>query len=139
VEVIGSLSVLVSKKSDDVASLHKFMAKAIAWWLALCGKVGVKSVAAMLWAKFPRACPYCQRAVHDYDECLTRKSKSRGPDWGELARRGALTDAEQPKTIAEWQQMFATIYPPSSTEEYVESVCEAFRRDWRAGGSDSRF
>lgn len=52
-EVIGSLSVLVSKKADYGPALHTYMAKAIAWWFALCGKVGVKSVSRMLWGKFP--------------------------------------------------------------------------------------
>jgi NTP pyrophosphatase (non-canonical NTP hydrolase) len=100
------------------------MAKAIAWWLALCGKVGVKSVSRMLWGKFPHVCPYCRRDPHDYDECMARKAQSRGPDWSELAQIGRRSIDRQPRTIAEWQQMFAKIYPGSTTEEYSKTFAK---------------
>lgn len=120
VEVVGSLSVLVSKKRmTDPASIAPYMAKAIAWWLALCGQVGVASVADMLWAKFPNVCPYCKAKPHDQDECTQRKTASRGPDWTDLNRLGASALGARPKTIAEWQQMFAAIYPPASTEDFA--------------------
>jgi pyrimidine deaminase RibD-like protein/NTP pyrophosphatase (non-canonical NTP hydrolase) len=124
VEVIGSLSVLVSKKSDYGPTLHKYMAKAFAWWFALCGKVGVKSVAAMLWGKFPHVCPYCQREPHDLDECMMRKERSRGPDWAELERIGAQSIERQPRTLAEWQRMFDSIYRGSTTEEYAKTFAK---------------
>lgn len=124
VEVIGSLSVLVSKKSDYGPTLHNYMAKAIAWWFALCGKVGVKSVSSMLWAKFPYACPYCQKVPHDFDECAHRKAASRGPDWSALQRIGKSNIADRPKGISDWQQMFAKIYPGSSTEEYAKTFAK---------------
>lgn len=120
VEVVGSLSVLVSKKrKTDPASIAPYMAKAIAWWLALCGQVGVASVSAMLWAKFPNVCPYCQEKPHNQDECTQRKIASRGPDWAALKKIGDQANNSSPKTIAEWQQMFAAIYPPSSTEDFA--------------------
>lgn len=124
VEVIGSLSVLVSKKSDYGPTLHIYMAKAIAWWFALCGKVGVKSVSSMLWGKFPFACPYCHKVPHDNDECKVRKAASRGPDWESLQRIGATKIARKPKTIADWQQMFAQIYPSSTTEDYAKTFAK---------------
>jgi len=124
VEVIGSLSVLVSKKSDYGPTLHKYMAKAFAWWFALCGKVGVKSVSGMLWGKFPHVCPYCQCEPHHFDECMTRKAISRGPDWAALAKIGASSLERQPRTISEWQQMFAMIYPGSTTEEYAKTFAK---------------
>ena len=124
VEVIGSLSVLVSKKSDYGPMLHSYMAKAIAWWFALCGKVGVKSPSNMLWAKFPHACPYCHKVPHDFDECALRKAASRGPDWSALQRIGQTSIARKPRSIAEWQQMFAQIYPSSSTEDYAKTFAK---------------
>ena len=124
VEVIGTLSVLVSKKSDYGPNLHNYMAKAIAWWLALCGKVGVKSPSSMLWAKFPYACPYCQKVPHDFDECGIRKAASRGPDWSALQRMGQASIAKKPKSISDWQQMFAKIYPSSTTEEYAKTFAK---------------
>jgi pyrimidine deaminase RibD-like protein/NTP pyrophosphatase (non-canonical NTP hydrolase) len=121
VEVVGSLSVLVSKKRDvepSPSSIAPYMAKAIGWWLALCGQVGVASISRMLWAKFPNKCPYCRAKPHDQDECTLRKAASRGPDWAELMRLADRPNDEKPKTIAEWQRMFAGIYPPSSTEDF---------------------
>jgi pyrimidine deaminase RibD-like protein/NTP pyrophosphatase (non-canonical NTP hydrolase) len=119
VEVVGSLSVLVSKKKIvDSTQIAPYMAKAIAWWLALCGQVGVTSVAALLWAKFPGVCPYCRAKPHDEDECVQRKRVSRGPDWIELRRLGGSTISSRPQTIAQWQQLFASIYPPTGTEDY---------------------
>ena len=119
VEVVGSLSVLVSRKQVlDSSSTGPYMAKAIAWWLALCGQVGVSSVSRMLWAKFPNACPYCRVLPHDNDECLKNKKLSRGPDWTELKSKGAAAIGAMPKSVSQWQQMFARIYPPTATEDY---------------------
>lgn len=117
VEVIGILSLTVSKKNIKGAPVQKYMAKAVAWWIALCGKVGIKSVMGLLWGKFPAACPYCQKERHDPDDCKVRKQKSPGPDWNAIADIGKRNIDKQPKTIAEWQRMFAGIYPPMTTEE----------------------
>jgi pyrimidine deaminase RibD-like protein/NTP pyrophosphatase (non-canonical NTP hydrolase) len=124
VEVMGSLSVLVSKKSIKGSPLQKYVAKALAWWLALCGKVGVKSVMGLLWGKFPLVCPYCQHERHEPDECAERKNKSRGPDWLALSELGKRNLERQPKTIAQWQRMYATIYPPSTTEDYARTFAK---------------
>jgi pyrimidine deaminase RibD-like protein/NTP pyrophosphatase (non-canonical NTP hydrolase) len=125
VEVVGSLSVLVSKKGDtDPQSIAPYIAKAIAWWLALCGQVGVASVSHMLWSKFPNVCPYCRVKPHDQDECTQRKLASRGPDWRELRRIADATVNSQPQTVAEWQRMFAAIYPPTSTEDYPKTFAK---------------
>lgn len=127
VEVVGSLSVLVSKKRDaepTPSSIAPYMAKAIGWWLALCGQVGVASVSRMLWVKFPYVCAYCRQRRHDQDICTERKAASRGPDWAELVRIADNPKDEQPKTIAEWQRMFAAIYPPSSTEDFAKTFAK---------------
>lgn len=122
VEVVGSLSILATKKRDVEPTpemVAPFLAKALAWWLALCGEVGITSVQKLLWTKFPSVCPYCRSKPHDQDECTQRKAASKGPDWSELERIGSANSASQPRTIADWQQMFATIYPSNpSTEEY---------------------
>lgn len=124
VEVMGGLSVLVSKKKAKGAPVQKIVAKALAWWFALCGKVGVKSVADMLWGKFPLVCPYCQRELHAPDECNRRKKESRGPDWGSLEKIATHNKERKPKTIAEWQRMFATIYPPSTTDDISKTFAK---------------
>lgn len=122
-ELVGSLSVLVSKKKakDDIP---RYMAKTLAWWLALCGKVGVKSSVAILWGKFPYACPYCHSCPCQPDDCSERKRKSRGPDWVHLDELGRLHRERQPRTIAEWQRMFGTIYPVVSTEGYERTFAK---------------
>ena len=125
VEVVGSLSVLVSKKKDVKPSeTAPYMAKALAWWLAFCGQVGVASVSQMLWTKFPNVCAYCRARPHDQDECTQRKLASRGPDWQELKRLADSTSDSRPRTIAEWQRMFASIYPPVGTEDFNKTFAK---------------
>jgi NTP pyrophosphatase (non-canonical NTP hydrolase) len=124
IEVIGTLSLLVSKKNIKGAPVQKYIAKALAWWLALCGKVGVKNVSGLLWGKFPFACPYCQNKRHDPDTCKARKAASRGPDWDAVIKIGQQNIDNQPKTIAEWQRMFASIYPPATTEDYAPTFAK---------------
>src|SRR5712692_6645083 len=60
VEVVGGLSQLASGKKKAGPTAESFLPKALAWWFALCGKLGVTSVADLLWLKFPGVCPYCQ-------------------------------------------------------------------------------
>jgi pyrimidine deaminase RibD-like protein len=57
VEVIGGLSLLASDKSKPGIERSAFVPKAIGWWLALCGRMGVGSPEAPLYAKYPGVCP----------------------------------------------------------------------------------
>lgn len=125
VELVGSLSVLVSKKQEtDPKAIAKVTSKAVAWWLALCGQVGIASASRLLWNKFPGVCPYCRVKPHDEDECTQRKMQSRGPDWIELRRVGENNIRNQPQRLSEWQQMFSAIYPPVSTEGYTKTFAK---------------
>jgi pyrimidine deaminase RibD-like protein len=121
VEVIGGLSLLASQKKKHGVAPESFVPKAIAWWLALCGKVGVKSVDDMVWAKFPNACAYCHKRPHDPDECSERKVSRSGPDWESLARLGDERRAQRPKSLGDWQRMFSSLYPAQQTEDYGPS------------------
>jgi pyrimidine deaminase RibD-like protein len=116
VEVTGGLSLLASSKKKQGIDPHDFVPKCVAWWLALCGKVGVKSVEDMLWAKFPAACTYCHQSTHDPDDCSEKKAKFNGPQWENLASLGA--GKVRPRTLGEWQRMFSTVYPAQQTEDY---------------------
>lgn len=116
VEVIGGLSLLASEKKKENIKPEEYMPKAIAWWLALCGKLGINSVEEMLWDKFPRRCPYCQLETHKDRICKEKKSKEKGPNWELLKSEGAKK--LKPKTIGDWQLMFDTIYPGSATDDY---------------------
>jgi pyrimidine deaminase RibD-like protein/NTP pyrophosphatase (non-canonical NTP hydrolase) len=119
VEVVGGLSLLASNKRKVGVDPESHIAKAIAWWMALCGKVGIKSVEAVLWDKFPRVCPYCQKLPHDPDVCAEQKAAGRGPNWDMLSSLGKAR--EVPSRLREWQRMFSTIYPAQQTEEYGPS------------------
>lgn len=116
VEVIGGLSLLASEKTKPGIDKEAQVPKALAWWLALCGKVGVRSVEAMLWDKFPRLCPYCQHPKHEQEECAEKKAAQPGPPWDVLARLG--TTSERPATLGGWQRMFNDIYPVNQGDQY---------------------
>ena len=119
VEILGGLTLLDTEKAKPGVDPYAFLPKAVAWWLALCGKFGVRSVEAMLWAKFPYVCPYCQLCPHQNDLCLERKAARRGPDWLALAQIGENGRARQPRTLGGWQRMFYDIYPTPNDPKYA--------------------
>lgn len=119
VEVVGGLSLMASEKTKPGVEPDRFVPKALAWWFALCGKLGVRSVEEMLWIKFPRICPYCQKEVHVGDICAEIKQEPMSPDWGELERVGKQT--QKPDDLPGWQRMFGRIYPVGTTEKLDET------------------
>lgn len=121
VEVIGGLSALASSKRKAGTNPETYIVKALAWWLALCGKLGVRSVEDMLWDKFPSACPYCQQSPHNPDVCTERKAASVGPLWEQLAALGQRAAGNRPKRLKHWQLMFSRIYPAQQTEDFGRS------------------
>jgi pyrimidine deaminase RibD-like protein len=118
VEAFGGISLLASDKSKPNVHPEHFVPKALAWWLTLSGSVGVRSVSDMLWAKFPFACPYCQRNPHDPDECLDRKASNPGVDWEALARIGQQNARQKPSSLSDWQRMFGELYPVQQGDDY---------------------
>lgn len=113
-ELIGGLSATVTRKQKPGVDPLQHLAKAVGWWLALCGRLGVKSVEELLWDKFPGVCSYCQTSPHSEAECRRRKARNPGPDWQQLDVLGQKK--AKPGSIAEWQRMFATIFEPNQTE-----------------------
>jgi pyrimidine deaminase RibD-like protein len=118
VEVIAGLSLLASGKKKKGVKAEEFVAKALAWWLAVCSKVGIRSVSDLVWAKFPAACAYCHKNPHQDDLCKDLKKSSPGPDWEKLAEIGEINKERRPASLSEWQMMFQSIYPASQTEQY---------------------
>lgn len=114
VEVIGGLSGVASRKKKTGVDLDQYLAKSLAWWLALCGKLGVRSVEDMLWDKFPGVCPYCQQSKCLGEECREMKKIRQGPDWDALETLGQKT--ERPSRLGAWQEMFTRIYPSHQVE-----------------------
>jgi len=121
VEVVGGLSTLASDKKKPGVDPEKHMAKALAWWLTLCGKLGIKSVEAMLWDKFPNVCPYCRQARHEQDECSQIKAQNAGPEWSALTQLASKNVDERPGKLGDWQRMYHRIYPAVQTEAYGPS------------------
>jgi pyrimidine deaminase RibD-like protein len=121
VEVVGGLSLLASQKKKEGVTPARHIPKALAWWMALCGKLGIRSVEDMLWMKFPGVCPYCHRATHDQFECGKKKAARPGPDWEALAAIGEKGRDSRPKSLGDWQQMYLNIYQVSGTEDYGHS------------------
>jgi len=119
VEVFGGLSLLASDKEKPGVIPRAFISKAIAWWFALCGKLGIRSVSDMLWAKFPGVCPYCQLRPHEDAICSDIKATGGGPNWRQLEHISELNTSLRPVTIPDWYQMFANIYPVNATEGYA--------------------
>jgi pyrimidine deaminase RibD-like protein/NTP pyrophosphatase (non-canonical NTP hydrolase) len=119
VEVVGGLSALASHKRKPGVVPERHIAKAFAWWMALCGKVGVKSVEQMIWDKFPGVCPYCQLRPHDPDVCTERKSASAGVPWEALANFGGQTS--RPGRLRDWQRLFSSLYAAQQTEDFGPS------------------
>jgi len=121
VEILGGLSLLASGKQKPDVTPEAFVPKALAWWMALCDKMGVRSVEMMVWQKFPGVCSYCHVQPHENDRCIERKAAV-GLDWIELGNLGDLNQERKPKSLAEWQGMFAEIYPVTETEDYPATV-----------------
>ena len=124
IEVIGGLSLLASEKNKPGVDKEAQVPKALAWWLSLCGKVGVRSVEGMLWDKFPRLCPYCQRPTHAQEECAEKKASNPGPPWEVLARLGEKQ--ARPTTLGGWQRMFNDIYPVNQGDPYGSAFARLY-------------
>ena len=125
VEVIGGLSLLASGKQKAGMIPEAFLPKAIAWWLALCAKVGVTSVSGLLWVKYPGVCPYCLQPECDSSVCRNLKKRSPHPDWEKLRKVGKTT--KQPKSLGEWQRMFRSIYKARHKPDFESTfarLCE---------------
>lgn len=121
VEAFGGLSLLASAKNKPGVRAESFLPKALAWWLALCGKSGIKSVEDMVWSKFPKACSYCHESPHKAHICTQKKLQKSGPDWAFLNEMAKNQFPSRPRSLGQWQSMFADIYPAQQTEDYGSS------------------
>jgi len=116
VENIGRL-VSAMKRRGPSEDVDKCLAGTFAWWFVLCGKMKIVSVEAMVWAKYPRHCPYCLRAPHAADACQYAKRHDPSPNWGSLTKLSEAYSSSRPRTLREWQLMFSSIYPVEAGEE----------------------
>lgn len=121
VEVIGGVSLLASGKKKAGVDSQEFIAKAIAWWFALCAKCRITSVSELLWIKYPGVCPYCRKDECDAAYCKKLKRDQPVPDWMELRRMGKKALQSKPNSLGDWQRMFRAIYKPSHKPDFEAS------------------
>jgi NTP pyrophosphatase (non-canonical NTP hydrolase) len=137
IEVCRGLSVAATQRRKRDLKPEEFLPKAIAWWLALCGRAGVPDVERMLWAKFPFACPYCRQCPHRGGVCKEANAPKMSIDWPAISAIREAGRDSKPQTLGSWQRMFNQIYPRDDstnhetnitrlTEELGE-LCEAVR------------
>jgi hypothetical protein len=110
VEIVGGLSIVASGKFKEGVVADRFLAKAVGWWLALCGKVGVKSPERLVWSKFPYVCTYCHLEPHRDAECRRIRGGSHAPNWHRLAEIGHRDVGRTPRSVSAWMLMFNRIY-----------------------------
>jgi len=110
VEITGGLAAASIGKVKPNVTEEEFLAKALGWWLTLCGKVRIRSVEGMIWAKYPNVCPYCEKKPHVSRDCKRRKKTHKDIDWEALRTIGSNNLADKPRTISDWQKMFDDIY-----------------------------
>jgi hypothetical protein len=111
-----------------------YLIKALSWWMSLVGKIGFAHAEDLVWLKFPRTCPYCLGPAGCVGKnCKPPRppasgEKPRVPQWTQTAAIGARVDHEhRPRTLGQWQAMFASIYPlnQSQSEQYIYTrLCE---------------
>ena len=120
VEVSRGLSVAAATRRKRDLNAEEFLPKTIAWWLGLCGRAGVPSIATMLWAKYPGVCPYCRLETHRGNQCKEADPAKKDIQWDEIARLGG--DTPRPTSLADWQRMFNTIYPRDDQTDHENNV-----------------
>lgn len=116
-EIIGGLSSFATGKDKNSNKIHKFVPKAIAWLMVLCGKMGVRDFTDIIWLKFPSVCPYCLESPHDTIDCKNTAATSQ-INWDKLSKTAIAKVAGKPKTLADWQRMFFQIYQVNGNEDY---------------------
>ena len=129
VEIVGGLSLLASEKPKKGVDPQEYIAKALAWWFALCGKMRIRSVEDLIWAKYPSVCPYCLRNPHDDRRCKLYKLEHNHPDWEEVQRFGISNVAKKPRTLGGWLEMFNQIYPVNSQQENYSTIFARFAEE----------
>jgi NTP pyrophosphatase (non-canonical NTP hydrolase) len=113
VEVCGMLTVHSRSKKREGVTFVDALCKALGWYFPLMAKFGASSVEELVYRKYPFVCPYCRLKPHQDGVCKTTRGTSRTLDHMAL-RQARLANAQIiPKTLDDWQHMFADIYPRS--------------------------
>ncbi|MDP3685800.1 MAG: MazG-like family protein [bacterium] len=97
-----SMRALKGIRKNNQEKMRRNLLVAFSWTIAVCNRLHI-DIEDALWHRFPRCCSYCGNAP-----CVCKATK--------LASRAVLVprDALRPQTLADVQEMFRQIYPPSS-------------------------
>lgn len=87
-----------------------WLPKLFAWYCAVIKALDLSGLEALVWRKFPAACPFC---LEELCVCLAGRDK-RHLDRGRLARLASGNAQRKPRSLAEWQRLFEAIYRQSS-------------------------
>lgn len=137
VESIAKCSQYVNKSNEH--EIAKQLPTLFAWFCSLVIKATPKNtrLSEILWRKYPNCCPYCLTSP-----CVCPRGKKSLEDNGEKLQELATKEKQhRPKTLFEWQEMFAKIYPrnPQGYDqksnfihliEEVGEVAEAYRLNY---------
>jgi NTP pyrophosphatase (non-canonical NTP hydrolase) len=113
VEVCGMLTMHSRKKKREELNFENALCKALGWLFPLLAKCKVNSLEALVFRKFPYACPYCRLAPHLDAQCKTVKGTASTVDHSALEALQLKNQHRKPRTLDEWRMMFQTVYPRS--------------------------
>ena len=127
-------------RSHNPKGAREYLAKIFGWYCALCNRLNIDTEAA-IWEKYPGVCPRCLSTVC---ECPGNPEPI---DSDKLTMIALEQASRKPKTLRDWQNMFANIYrgpigkakvPPSRDRlalvfarmaEELGEIAEALSRD----------
>lgn len=111
VKVFGGGSRYLFRTSDPDGS-RDYLAKIFGWYCALANRLNV-DLEETLWQKYPGVCPRCMQNV-----CACQRTPDE-IDPRKLAVLAATHTRQRPRTLREWQSMFANMYRGPSGAEAV--------------------
>jgi NTP pyrophosphatase (non-canonical NTP hydrolase) len=111
VEVCGMLTMHDRRKRRESLDVADALCKAFGWLFPLCAKLGVDSIEKLIFRKYPYVCPYCRVRPHNEAKCKNVRGTQDTVDHPGLRRLARDNESLRPRTLDDWQQMFADIYP----------------------------
>jgi NTP pyrophosphatase (non-canonical NTP hydrolase) len=111
VEVCGMLTIPDRKKKRENVDVADALCKALGWYFPLLAKLGIQSVEALVFRKFPSVCPYCRKAPHEDMICKQVRGTTPTGNHSEVVAHFKRSWPTRPRALDDWQKMFNNIYP----------------------------
>lgn len=113
VEVCAALTAHTREKHRESLDIPGALCKALGWFFPLMAKLRVRSIADLVYRKYPYACPYCRRLPHVDMECKLVRGADTTVDHDALRSLYIDNAAKRPSDLDDWRKMFSEIYPRS--------------------------